>query len=383
MEAYKSVKKIVETSSVAHKRRMGKNFSNVANRIGNDVIWSKDLEPHAFGEYSFAAVQANTRMEDYSQVDVGRRATFVGVYDGHSGDAAANHVRDTLLGHFVRRIQAQRSVSERILKGAISDTEDAWIDLARDARAQRPDVTRVGSCCLVGLIWNGMLYVGNLGDSRAVIGRLTGNGNKVIADQITEDHNANLDEVREELKKQNKDDPEIVVKVNGVWRVKGLIQISRSIGDLHLKMQEFVNANQPMHMIRPALSDEPFLTTRILGRDTRFVVFASDGLWENMTSQEAVDIVNKHPRAGIAKTLVAVAMREAAIQKGLKYDNLPNRYQQPGDRRLIHDDITVAVLFLDNGRPRADLEQEVSVKAMANESTPSELRMLGGEIRSG
>nr|XP_043611972.1 probable protein phosphatase 2C 43 [Erigeron canadensis] len=250
------------------------------------------------------------------------------------------------------RVQAQRSVSERILKGAIADTEDAWIDLVQGAREQRPDVTRVGSCCLVGLIWNGMLYVGNLGDSRAVIGRLTGNGNKVIADGITEDHNANLDEVREELKKQNKDDPDIVVKVNGVWRVKGLIQISRSIGDLHLKMQEFVNANQPMHMIRPALSDEPFLTTRILGREMRFVVFASDGLWENMTSKEAVDIVNRHPRAGIAKTLVAGIQKVTAMMISR----------------------TVAVLFLDNGIPRADLEREVSVKGMVNESTPSELR---------
>lgn len=60
------------------------------------LMWSKDLEKHYYGEFSFAAVQANSEIEDYSQVETGPNATFVGVYDGHGGSATSNYIRDNL-----------------------------------------------------------------------------------------------------------------------------------------------------------------------------------------------------------------------------------------------------------------------------------------------
>nr|XP_043620164.1 probable protein phosphatase 2C 43 [Erigeron canadensis] len=438
MELVRLAKNTLKKSSVAHKWRMRKDYRDVGDRPGDEGIWSKDLEPHAFGEYSFAAIRANEPMEDHSQVDVGVRATFVGVYDGHHGDATAVHIRESLLGHLVREylfydlyvidllgqldlsltvlyvvakwskvakwvvglnngskrvmvkyrsigwvgsghIQQQRSVSQLMLEDAFDDTEKAWVDFVEAEHVRTPDVTKIGSCCLVGLLWDGMLYVGNVGDSRAVIGQAVGKGNKVVARQVTQDHNVNLDEAREEVKHSNRHDPGIVVKVNGIWRVKGVIQVSRSIGDLYLKMPKFVDLGITGPLREPALSNAPFLKTKDLQSDDKFVVFASDGLWENISNQEAVEIVNKHPRAGIAKTLVRLAMKEAAIKKGLKYDDLP-RYQ-PGARRDIHDDITVVVIFFDN-ETRANLN-EVSVKGLENMATPSELRWLQGQIITG
>lgn len=63
------------------------------------LLWSKDLEKHSHGEFSFAVVQANAVLEDQSQVETGRHATFVGVYDGHGGPEASKYISDHLFGH--------------------------------------------------------------------------------------------------------------------------------------------------------------------------------------------------------------------------------------------------------------------------------------------
>ena len=69
-----------------------------------------------------------------------------------------------------------------------------------------------------------MLYVANLGDSRAVIASL-GRSSKIVAEQLTRDHNASMEEVRQELKSLHPDDSQIVVMKRGVWRIKGIIQV--------------------------------------------------------------------------------------------------------------------------------------------------------------
>lgn len=88
----------------------------------------------------------------------------------------------------------------------------------------KPLMAATGSCCLVGVIWRGTLYIANLGDSRAVVGSLA-KSNEVAAEQLTRDHNASIEEVREELRSLHPDDSHIVFMKNGVWRIKGIIQV--------------------------------------------------------------------------------------------------------------------------------------------------------------
>ncbi|KAK1295454.1 putative protein phosphatase 2C 78 [Acorus calamus] len=63
----------------------------------------------------------------------------------------------------------------------------------------------VGSCCLVGVIDGDMLYVANLGDSRAVLGRKSDGGGledskmEVVAERMSTDHNVAAEEVRKEV----------------------------------------------------------------------------------------------------------------------------------------------------------------------------------------
>lgn len=82
--------------------RMNKDDSNDGDSsLGDSLLWSKDLEKHSLGEFSFAVVQANEVIEDQSQVETGQSATFAGVYDGHGGPEASRYICDNLFLHLV------------------------------------------------------------------------------------------------------------------------------------------------------------------------------------------------------------------------------------------------------------------------------------------
>nr|DAD30021.1 TPA_asm: hypothetical protein HUJ06_031489 [Nelumbo nucifera] len=281
------------------------------------LLWCRDLDRHSLGEFSIAVVQANEIIEDHSQVETGPHATFVGVYDGHGGPEASRFVREHLFRHLMRLARENGTISEDVLRNAFSATEEGFLTLVRRTWEIKPLIAAIGSCCLVGVIWRGTLYVANLGDSRAVVGCL-GRSSNIIAEQLTTDHNACMEEVRQELKSLHPDDSHIVVMKHGVWRIKGIIQVSRSIGDAYLKKPEFTidpsisrfRLSEPLH--RPVLTAEPSIYSRAIRPQDKFVIFASDGLWEHMTNQEAAEIVHNYPRAGIAKRLVKTALSEAA-----------------------------------------------------------------------
>lgn len=120
----------------------------------------------------------------------------------------------------------QQSVSADVIRKAFQATEDGFLSLVTKQWPIKPQIAAVGSCCLVGVICGGTLYIANLGDSRAVMGKLVKATGKVVATQLSVEHNASSESVREELHSLHPDDPQIVVLKHNVWRVKGIIQVS-------------------------------------------------------------------------------------------------------------------------------------------------------------
>ncbi|XP_065857538.1 probable protein phosphatase 2C 68 [Euphorbia lathyris] len=371
---------------VSRYARMNKDDNNSDNdedsSIADSLLWSRDLEKHSYGEFSFAVVQANEIIEDHSQVETGRDATFVGVYDGHGGPEASRFICDNLFKHLMRLAKERGNICEEILRGAFSATESGFLTLVRRTCGIKPLMAAVGSCCLVGVIWRGTLYVANLGDSRAVMGCL-GRSNKVVAEQLTKDHNASLEEVRQELKSMHPDDSHIVVMKQGVWRIKGIIQVSRSIGDAYLKKPEFSldpsfpRFHLPEPIRRPVLSSDPSICARVLRPNDKFFIFASDGLWEHMTNQAAVETVYNYPRAGIARRLIRTALKAAARKAGMGYEEL--KQIGKGRRRFHHDDITVAVIFIEHDMlSKSTSVPELSIRGFVDTVGPSNFNILYG-----
>lgn len=317
------------------------------------LLWFRDTGRCASGDFSMAVIQANQVIEDQCQIESGRFGTFVGVYDGHGGPDAARYVCDHLFRHFqALSAEAQGVVTSETIERAFLETEAGFTALVSELWSDRPDIATVGSCCLVGVIYKQTLYVANAGDSRVVLGKKVSNTREIAAIQLSMEHNANIEAVRQELQDLHPDDPQIVVLKHGVWRVKGIIQVSRSIGDVYMKHAQFnkepikakYRLSEPMNM--PILTANPSVISLNLQPDDSFLIFASDGLWEHLSNEEAVDIVHNHPRVGVAKRLVKAALQEAARKREMRLSDLQGIEKKV--RRHFHDDITVIVLFLDH-----------------------------------
>ena len=120
----------------------------------------------------------------------------------------------------------QQSMSSDVIKKAFQATEEGFISLVTKQWQMKPQIAAVGSCCLVGVICGGTLYIANLGDSRAVLGRVMRATEEVIAVQLSAEHNVSIESVRREMHSLHPDDSHIVVLKHNVWRVKGLIQVT-------------------------------------------------------------------------------------------------------------------------------------------------------------
>ncbi|CAN1257842.1 Probable protein phosphatase 2C 38 [Linum perenne] len=329
------------------------------------LLWYKDSGRHVNGEFSMAVIQANNLLEDQSQVESGLmsslesgpQGTFVGVYDGHGGPEAARFVNERLFDN-IKTINCagftseSQGMSSEVITKAFLATDEEFLTLVKDQWMYKPQIASVGACCLVGIICSGLLYIANAGDSRAVLGRMEKTMKEVKAIQLSSEHNASIESVREELHALHPDDPQIVVLKHKVWRVKGLIQVSRSLGDAYLKRAEFnrepllAKFRLPNSFDKPILLAEPAITVQKLVPEDQFLIFASDGLWEHLTNQEAVDIVQNCPRNGVARKLLKAALHEAAKKREMRYSDL--KKIERGVRRHFHDDITIIVLFLDS-----------------------------------
>ncbi|XP_061352242.1 probable protein phosphatase 2C 46 isoform X3 [Gastrolobium bilobum] len=343
----------------------GKGGSDVSGRK-EGLLWYKDVGQHLFGEYSMAVVQANNLLEDQSQVESGPLSllengpygTFVGVYDGHGGPETSRYICDRLFQHLKRNengvgfASEQKSMSVDVIRKAYQATEEGFLSVVTKEWPMNAQIAAVGSCCLVSVICGGVLYVANLGDSRAVLGRVVRATGEVLAIQLSSEHNVAIESVRQEMHSLHPDDPKIVVLKHNVWRVKGLIQVSRSIGDVYLKKAEF--NKEPLYakfrlreaFKRPILSSDPSISVHELQQHDQFLIFASDGLWEHLSNQDAVDIVQNHPHTGSARKLIKAALLEAAKKREMRYSDL--KKIDRGVRRHFHDDITVVVVFLDS-----------------------------------
>ncbi|KAK4712121.1 hypothetical protein R3W88_006634 [Solanum pinnatisectum] len=322
---------------------------------GDDLLWHMDLKPHATGDYSVAVVQANSLLEDQGQVFTTPSATYVGVYDGHGGPQASRFINNNLFPQLQKLALEEGGLSEDVIRKAFDTIEEGFLRLVKQSWLDQPQIASAGSCCLFGAISKDELYVANLGDSRAVLGRRAETGqmgdSAVVAERLSIDHNVGVEEVRKEVEALHPDDSHVVVYTRGVWRIKGIIQVSRSIGDVYLKKPEFnrdpmfIQYGYPIPLKRAVMSAEPSIFIRKIRPEDLFLIFASDGLWDQLSDDEAVDIVLKNPRSGIAKRLVRAALEGAAEKKEMRYEDI--KRLEKGERRHVHDDITVIVIYLD------------------------------------
>ncbi|XP_010469904.1 PREDICTED: probable protein phosphatase 2C 25 [Camelina sativa] len=187
-----------------------------------------------------------------------RKQAIFGVYDGHGGVKAAEFAAKNLDKNVVEEVDGKRDDSE------ISDAVKRGYLMTDAAFLKEKDV-KGGSCCVTALVKEGNLVVANAGDCRAV---MSVGG---VAKALSSDHRPS----RDDEKKRIETTGGYVDTFHGVWRIQGSLAVSRGIGDAQLK--KWVIA-------------EPETKVSRIEQDHEFLILASDGLWDKVSNQEAVDI---------------------------------------------------------------------------------------------
>ena len=93
------------------------------------------------------------------------------------------------------------------------------------------------------------------------------------------------------------------ISFNGVWRVVGVLATSRALGDFPLKDKNLV------------IADPDILTFDLSDLDPKFMILATDGLWDAFSNEEAVSFIKERldePHFG-AKSIVLQAYYRGSL----------------------------------------------------------------------
>ncbi|KAJ3197355.1 hypothetical protein HK101_004231 [Irineochytrium annulatum] len=342
-----------------------------------------------------AAVNSNDPIEDYHSENRFKTAAIFGVFDGHGGpDCGAvisTHLpsyvahamsklpppkfdRDGLMTTDHKRLIA--TTLKEAFKRLDADVVNAGIPplkpLSPDASVEQQVRARLmpaltGSCALLAYIEGNDVFVCCTGDSRAVLGRRVSGAEgaadayqaiDLSADQTVKnpsEYNRLIDEHPGEME---------TVAVKG--RVLGGLMPTRAFGDsrykwpidVQTKVLPWITARglPRNYKTPPYVTAEPEVTHYTLdpARD-RFLVLATDGLYDELTSDEVVSVVASrisgsnaafntgkwlHVDDNAATDLIRNALGGADVEKTRKLLSIPAPYS-----RRFRDDMTVNVIF--------------------------------------
>uniref|UniRef100_A0A669EW36 Si:ch211-15p9.2 n=1 Tax=Oreochromis niloticus TaxID=8128 RepID=A0A669EW36_ORENI len=280
----------------------------------------------------------------------GRGGVLFGVFDGHAGLACAHAVSQRLfyyiavaalplrtLAELERAVEEERAVTPLLEwhkypqdlsypDGGVTSfhsLRNYWQE--RLETEEEEEVTRrvslpgeglsvtsplrvalSGCTACVVHISNSVLHVANLGDSRAVLGVQEADGSW-SAINLTNDHNAQNPEELQRILGAHPAEQRTVVRHD---RLLGLLLPFRAFGDVRFKwsaemlsrvyetrpdvlsaVSEAVRTMPPHYLTPPYLSAEPEITQHCVGPADKFLVLATDGLWELMHRQTVIQLV--------------------------------------------------------------------------------------------
>jgi pyruvate dehydrogenase phosphatase len=293
-------------------------------------------------------------------------ALFLSVLDGHGGYTLSQFANERLAKY------VDEAYAENIKKS--KSTQDAVVDSIKEAFDKVENefkkealmlysngegrMATVGSCVLVAVIHEDIIYVANLGDSKARIIGYNDKDKEYYSIKLMHRHNSEKLREKEALFKKFPNEKDIVVckRPNGtVCYVKGRLQPTRSLGDFHLKYKEFNDIEgskykRPIHNFNgPYISAKPEITVYPIKYPyDKYLVIATDGLCDFVSTNEVIEIISnkeKESQRPVAQDLLNKVLEKAAEESNITISQLKS-VPLGSRRRGIHDDTTIILLNL-------------------------------------
>lgn len=251
----------------------------------------------------------NSYDDNYGQSEEASSSTLpnllLGVLDGHGrlGHEVSRIAAQRIPGHFAAVPGSSRYPSKALAQAVVKADHDVYKRLARDVEYN-------GSTAVVVCLDRSqkVLYCANVGDSRAVVGRLhqDAEGPRWETVPLTTDIKPDLPDEKERIEMSGGVVSAARMGATGeymgpqrVWEdwslTKPGLAMGRSIGDGCAR--------------RVGIIADPVMSTYKLRSNDRFIIIASDGLWDALSSEEAVALAARYietpeaaPRALIDET---------------------------------------------------------------------------------
>eukprot|EP01129_Flabellula_baltica_P004604 TRINITY_DN1612_c0_g1_i1.p1 TRINITY_DN1612_c0_g1~~TRINITY_DN1612_c0_g1_i1.p1 ORF type:complete len:553 (+),score=94.38 TRINITY_DN1612_c0_g1_i1:1-1659(+) len=251
-------------------------------RLSNEVLLSATSKRRKTSQVK----NAPPKSQEWKNTLNDRELGLYAVFDGHGGDRASLYCKKRFHKNIFRQKKfIVQGLWEEALARAVCLTDQEYLEQIEEEEDDGSTLTAV-------LQVKNMLYVANVGDSRAVLCR----GDLAIP--LTDDH------------KPNRPDEQLRIEMAGgevisrtvIPRVNGVLSVSRAIGDVSLK--------DPLPIVIP----DPEMSTYRLTPEDRFVVIASDGLWDVMSNDDVIAYIRK--RMFVNRDCIADLLTEKAKNIG-------------------------------------------------------------------
>ena len=267
--------------------------------------------------------------------------SYYGVCDGHgpSGHYVSDFIKSNIAYIVYKQLKSLLIANNNNININLSETDDTNIDFSKlfkdcfllmDSRLKDNksiDIELSGTTCVSLLFCNNKIISANVGDSRAIKGQYNSKRNKWNYIPLSRDHKPSDIDEAERIKKSKGiihpyiDDDGNYAGPDRVWiddELPGLA-MSRSFGDeIARKVGVFAE---------PEVKIFPFM------EEDKFIVIASDGLWEYVSNDEVIEIVSEYFEKKDCDGAVS-KLYEISYDRWIHYDD-------------YIDDISIIVVFLD------------------------------------
>ena len=254
--------------------------------------------------------------------------SFYGVCDGHGDDGhLISKFISTSLPYFIYEELKKNSIYNNINSYISKIFENIFLQL-NSLLINNKEINSAfsGTTCISLLLCNNQIISCNLGDSRAIKGQLF--NNKWSFELLSRDHKPNEPDEMKRIK-ENKGIIKPYIDENGevngpdrIWLPNQTypgIAMSRSFGDQV--------AAQIGVVAIPEILFFPYI------EEDKFIIIASDGLWEYVSNQEVVNIVGKY----YIKNDCDNAIKEL-------YETAFERWR---NNNIFVDDISIILIYLE------------------------------------
>ena len=240
-----------------------------------------------------------------SKMKVWPKISYFAVFDGHGGEECAEFLEKNFLNYLVENSNFPYDIKLSMIEACQKIEEGFFKEFCKD---KIEDSNLSGSCALIAVVFDNKVYIGNIGDSRAIMSICGGTKVK----QLTLDHKPdNVKEFERALKNGSKiyldDSDELERDESKIHFIKDKIELEkmkafkensteekifrvypadlavmRTIGDIKAKKKEFGG-------IPGTILNIPEIFIYDINSNDDFIVLGCDGIFDDLSNEEVIN----------------------------------------------------------------------------------------------